>query len=240
MTKLPILPALVLAVALSACSTESPKTDSAAELTAVLDNPLNVTLTWRTTDPHAAGRAVEFATEPNGEYTTLQYAPIEQTTYRHPDLIPDTNFHYRARTYSGPTSESREITLPPGELDNETQATDHEWITPKTVPGAVADVSSLRAGGGAPTDLQATVMHANGIRFTWTDHATDEDGYLLEVKAATATTFTPAAVLDPNTNSTGLITLPDEKTATYRVRAFHWTGTSNTAHVKTGPDPDTR
>ena len=240
MTKLPILPALVLAVALSACSTESPKTDSAAELTAVLDNPLNVTLTWRTTDLHAAGRAVEFATEPNGEYTTLQYAPIEQTTYRHPDLIPDTNFHYRVRTYSGPTSESREITLPPGELDDETQATDHEWITPKTVPGAVADVSSLRAGGGAPTDLQATIMHANGIRFTWTDHATDEDGYLLEVKAATATTFTPAAVFDPNTNSTGLITLPDEKTATYRVRAFLWTGTSNTAHVKTGPDPDTR
>jgi hypothetical protein len=183
---------------------------------------------------------VEFATDPNGEYTTLQYAPVEQTTYKHPDLIPDTNFYYRVRTYSGPASDPREITLPPGELDDETQATDHEWITPKTLPGTVADASSLRAGGGAPTDFLATIVHANGIGFTWTDHATDEDGYLLEVKAATATTFTPAAVLDPNTNSTGLITLPDEKTATYRVRAFHWAATSNVAHVKTGPDPDAR
>ncbi|MCS7479334.1 fibronectin type III domain-containing protein [Umezawaea endophytica] len=234
MTKLPILSALVLAAALTACS----RTDSPAELTAVLDSPFNATLTWTTTDARAAGRAVEFATEPGGEYTTLQYTPVERTTYRHPDLIPDTNFHYRVRTYSGPTSESREITLPPGELDDATQAEDHGWITPKTVPGTVADVSALRAGGGAPTDLQATVEHANGIRFTWTDHATDEDGYLLEVKAAGATTFTPAAVLDPNTNSAGLITLPDEKTAAYRVRAFFWGGTSNVAHVKTGPDPD--
>ncbi len=237
MTKLPLLPALVLATALAACSTE---TDSPAELTAVLDSPLDATLTWLSTDPKSAGRAVEFATEPNGEYTTLQYAPIEQTTYRHPDLIPETNFYYRVRTYSGPTAEPREITLPPGELDDETQGADHEWITPKTVPGTAVDTTPLRTGGGAPTDFQATVVHANGVRFTWTDHATDEDGYLIEVKAAGATTFTPAAVLDPNINSAGLITLPDEKTAAYRVRAFQWGTTSNTAHVKTGPDPDTR
>jgi hypothetical protein len=83
-------------------------------------------------------------------------------------------------------------------------------------------------------------VHANGIRFTWTDHATDEDGHLLEVRPAGATTFTPAAVLDPDVNSTGLITLPEEKSATYRVRAFHWGGTSNVAHVKSGPDPDDR
>jgi hypothetical protein len=239
-TEFPVLSALALAAALAACSTEAPETNSAAELTAVLDSPLNATLTWRTADPAAAGRVVEFATEPNGEYTVLQYAPVERNTYRHPDLIPDTNFHYRLRTYSGPTSESEEITLPPGELDDETQAADHGWITPKTVPGTVADLSALRAGGGAPTDFRATVVHANGIGFTWTDHATDEDGYLLEVRAAAAPTFTPAAVLDANTNSTGLITLPDEKTAEYRVRAFRWTGTSNVAHIRTGPDPDAR
>lgn len=233
MTKLPLL---ILAAALTACSAESPKTNSADVLTAILDSPLNATLTWRSTDPNAAGKAVEFATEPNGEYTTLQYAPLERTTYRHPDLIPDTNFYYRVRTYSGPTSEEREITLPPGELDDATQGADHEWITPKTVPGP----PPLRAAGGAPTDFQATVVHANGIRFTWTDHATDEDGHLLEVRPAGATTFTPAAVLDPDVNSTGLITLPEEKSATYRVRAFHWGDTSNVAHVKSGPDPDDR
>jgi hypothetical protein len=222
-TKLLLLPALLL---LAACST-----GSAESLTATLDSPLNATLTWRTTDPNAAGRVVEFATEPNGEYTTLQFAPLEQTTFRHPDLIPETNFYYRVRAYSGPTSEQREITLPPGELDDATQATDHEWLTPKTLP----DPAPVRTAGGAPTDFQATVMHANGIKFTWTDHATDEDGYLLEVRRAGVTTFTPAAVLDQDITSTGLITLPEEKTATYRVRAFRWGETSNVAHVRTGP-----
>jgi hypothetical protein len=235
-SKLPPLPALILAAALAACSTESPETDSANALAATLDSPLNATLTWRSTDPNAAGQAVEFATELNGEYTTLQYAPLEQTTFRHPDLIPETNFYYRVRTYSGPTSEEREITLPPGELDDATQGADHEWITPKTVPGATRATTSL----GAPTDFQATVVHANGIKFTWTDRATDEDGYLLEVRAAGATAFTPAAVLDPDVNSAGLITLPQEKSATYRVRAFRWGDTSNVAHVKSGPDPDDR
>lgn len=225
MTKL-----LILLILATACSAESP--NSADDLTATLDSPLNATLTWRQADSKAAGRAVEFATEPNGEYTTLQYAPLGQTTFRHPDLIPDTNFYYRVRTYSGPTSEQREITLPPGELDDATQATDHEWITPKTVPGPTPTTASL----GAPTDFQATVMHANGIRFTWTDHARDEDGYLLEARPAGATAFTPAAVLDPDVNSTGLITLPEEKSATYRVRAFRWGDTSNVAHVRSGPD----
>ena len=225
---------LLLAVLLSACTA---KTDSATELTVTLDTPLNATISWHDTTPNTAGHAVEFATDPNGEYTTLQFAPVEQTAYQHPDLIPDTTFYYRVRPYSGPTTEAREITLPPGELDDATQATDHGWMVPTTVPGSTT-TESLRAGGGTPTDFHATIMHANGIRFTWTDHANDEDGYLLEVKAVNTTTFTPVAVMDPNINSTGLITLPTEKTATYRVRAFYWGKTSNTAHVKSGPDPD--
>lgn len=49
----------------------------------------------------------------------------------------------------------------------------------------------------------------------------------------------PAAVLDPDVTSTGLITLPEEKTATCRVRAFHWGETSNVAHLKSGPIPST-
>ncbi|MET1071726.1 MAG: fibronectin type III domain-containing protein [Umezawaea sp.] len=238
MTKLRILPVLLSACALVACSTGA---DSAAEVTAILDSPLDATVTWHENDPGAAGHAVEFATEPGGEFTTLEFAPSSRDSYRHPDLIPDTTFSYRVRTYFGPTTENRGITLPPGELDDATQATDHQWMVPTTVPGPAVPTASIRTSAdGAPTDFRATVVHANGIRFTWTDRASDEDGFLLEVKASGAADYKAAVVLEPNVNSAGLITLPEEKSATYRVRAFYWGPTSNVATVKSGPDPDAR
>jgi hypothetical protein len=107
--------------------------------------------------------------------------------------------------------------------------------------GAVS-VASIRAGAaptqaGAPTGLQATVMHANGIRFVWTDHASDEEGFLLEVNPAGQADYAVAAVLDRDINSYGLITLPGEKKATYRVRAFYYGAPSNIVHLKTGHEP---
>ena len=80
-------------------------------------------------------------------------------------------------------------------------------------------------------------MNATGVQFTWTDHASDEDGYLLEVRPRPNPDFTVAAVLDPDINSTGLTTLPDEKTASFRIRAFYYGTPSNTAHQTTGPEP---
>ncbi|HEX6345303.1 hypothetical protein [Umezawaea sp.] len=134
----------------------------------------------------------------------------------------------------------RKIALPPGELDDGTQAEDHAWVTPRTVPGVVDGVSSVRAGGGVPGDFRGTVVHANGILFTWVDRADDEDGYLIEVKAEGASVFTPAAVLQAGVNSAGLITLPGEKVAEYRVRAFCWGEGSNVVRVRTGADVDSR
>jgi hypothetical protein len=228
--KLLILPVVLL---LASCAAEAPPAPP-AELTATLVSPLNITLNWRADDPAAAGRVVEFATEEGGQYTTLLFATPQQTTFTHPDLIPDTSFYYRVRTYFGPATEAQEITLPLGDLVEESG---QEWVTPKVVPGSTADTTSIRGSGGAPTDLRATVMHANGIKFTWTDHASDEDGYLIEVRRKGSTDFTAAMALDPDINSTGLITLPEEKQAEYRVRAFYYGKTTNLAHQKTGADP---
>ncbi|MFI9555097.1 hypothetical protein [Nonomuraea endophytica] len=54
----------------------------------------------------------------------------------------------------------------------------HDWLAPQTVRGA--------GPGAAPENLWATVKHANGIAFTWTDRAGDEEGHLLEVRAKDA------------------------------------------------------
>ena len=93
------------------------------------------------------------------------------------------------------------------------------------------------ATSGTPTDLSATIMNDNGVRLTWVDHARDEDGYLMEIKAAGADDFQVVQVMDPRVNSCGVATLPDEKQATYRVRAFYYGGPSTIASATTGDSP---
>ena len=79
------------------------------------------------------------------------------------------------------------------------------------------------------------VKHANGILFTWTDRASDEAGFLLEARSrGRAPGYEPVVVLDPDVNSTGLITLPTEKQASYRVRAFTYGERSNVVRLTTG------
>lgn len=235
--------------ALAGCSSAPPdkaakKPQRAAGLAATLDSPIDVTLRWRDDEPGAAGRTVEFATARAGPYTVLEFVPPGRTTYRHPDLMPETPFYYRLRPYFGPASAPVEVSLPPGEPSERELAGDQGWMTPRTVKGPKVrpvPLATGRAAGAntaaAPTDLRPTVKHATGIQFTWTDRATGEDGYLLEVRQAGSKGYRPVALLDPDINSFGLITLPEEKRASYRVRAFVYGAQSNVVHLTTGSDP---
>ena len=74
------------------------------------------------------------------------------------------------------------------------------------------------------------------MQFTWTDRASDEEGYLLEVQAAGRSQYRVAAVIDTDMNAFGLMTLPEEKTAAFRIRAFYYGDPSNIADQKTSPD----
>lgn len=206
-------------------------------LTATRVSPVDATLRWRGKAPGAAGRIVEFATEPEGPWTILTYAPLGRTTYKHPDLIPKTHFYYRARPYYGPASRAVDVTLPKGTFTKAEQRQEHTWVPPRTIRRTGVRTSPVRRTAATPTELRATVMHANGIRFTWTDHAEGERGYLLEDRPLGSGSFRPVAVLDPDINSFGLITLPNEKRASYRVRPFTYGERSNIARLTTGERP---
>ncbi|MFE2182329.1 fibronectin type III domain-containing protein [Streptomyces sp. NPDC059455] len=219
----------------------APKASGEARTGTVLSvtqvSPVDAELSWRGKAPGAAGRIVEFATEPSGPWTVLTYAPLGQTTYRHPDLIPKTHFYYRVRPYYGPASRPVDVTLPKGAFTKAEQRQEHRWAPPRTIRRAGVRTSPVRRPSATPTDLRATVMHANGIRFTWTDHAEGERGYLLEDRPRGGGSFHPVAVLDPDINSFGLITLPNEKRASYRVRPFTYGERSNIARMTTGERP---
>ncbi len=77
------------------------------------------------------------------------------------------------------------------------------------------------------------MKHANGIMFTWEDPPRDEEGFLLEVKPSGAADYRFGHAR-PGHHAFGMITLPDEKKATYRVRPFRFGDPSNLTHQTTG------
>jgi hypothetical protein len=239
------LSCLCLAAGLAACSAPAPlpavQPATAVSLAATLVSPIDITLRWSGSGADAAGHVVEFATEPDGVYTILQFVPRTQTQFTHPDLVPETAFYYRVRPYHGPVSSRVEVALPAPPAGEDLEKDDGAWAQPQSLRRGASAGHAIRAASpppeAAPTDLKASIVNSTGVRFTWTDRASDEDGYLLEVQAEGQPEFSVAAVLDPDIDSFGLVTLPSEKRAAFRVRAFYFGKPSNLAHEKTGAEP---
>lgn len=244
--RLPLLTALVLVAGLTACSSAEPEEPaapaSAIQLTAIQTSPLDIQLGWKDGEAGFAGHTVEYATERNGQYTVLEFAQPTTATYAHEQLMPETNFFYRVRSYVGPASKSIEVNLPQGP-GSENQPDDQQWANPKTVPAGSVSAQAIRdaatAEAAAPTDLKATIMGVEGVQLTWTDHASDEEAYLIELKSDNSPDYRVAMTVDPNINSVGVVALPEERKASFRVRPIYYRTMSNVAHKVTGKDRST-
>lgn len=175
----------------------------------------DVTLTW---EGHAADVVVEYATEPDGRYTVLGFVPAAVAGYEHPDLMPATTFYYRVRPIEGPTSD---VATPVPATD---RVEGEDWLVPRSVP----DARAAPRPGGTPANLVAESVGPDAVRLTWTDNASDEQGYLVEHQVDG--TFEVAFVVDANINHTGLI---DEPAGAYRVRAYRFGETSNVVSERT-------
>ncbi|MGW3961673.1 fibronectin type III domain-containing protein [Amycolatopsis sp. NPDC005003] len=92
---MPVKPLAVVALLAASCSAAPPA------FTATLTSPTEVVLSW---PDDGAGHRVDYANDPAGPWTTLRFLPPHVTSYRHPDLIPETPFHYRVQPFTGPLS----------------------------------------------------------------------------------------------------------------------------------------
>ncbi|SFQ56756.1 fibronectin type III domain-containing protein [Amycolatopsis rubida] len=200
--------AALLTATLVGCATPSPP-PAAPAFTATLTSPTNVVLHWPA-DPAAAGYLLEYANAADGPWTALQYLPPGRTSYTHPDLIPETPFYYRIRSFAGPVS--------------------------PTVTAGRASRSGTAAQQSAPAGLAATPAPGQNLHFSWTDRSPDEAGFLLEIRRPGTPDFVPVEVTDPNATHCALSLLPGEQGSAFRLRALSYGPLSPVVERTTGKD----
>jgi hypothetical protein len=215
---------------------------STIHLTSTLVSPIDVVLEWKDASPVVATHTVEYATNPAGPYIILSFCPPAQTTYKHPNLMPQTTFYYRVRAIYGPTTNPIEVVLPNALSDAEyadryAKPEDYSWTAPKTLPDpAPIEKKSVRdaATAAAPTDLKATFVPTtvSGFQFTWTNHSSDEEGFFLETKDQGHPDFAICAKIDPKINAFGWGFHPPQRKASFRIRAYYF-GTPSNLESKT-------
>lgn len=201
--------AAVLTATLVGCGSPAPP-PAAPAFTATLTSPTDVVLHWPP-DPAAAGYLLEYANAADGPWTALQYLPPGQTTYTHPNLIPETPFYYRVRSFAGPVSAT-------------------------VTAGGASGTAAPTASKSAPADLTATPAADQSLHFAWTDRSTDEAGFLLEIRRPGAPDFTPVEVTDPNATQCALSLLPGEQGSAFRIRALSYGPLSPVVERTTGKD----
>ena len=206
------------------------------KLSARLVDPINIDLKWKDNSTAAAGYFVEYSPEANNEFIIIEALPPKTTHYRHPHLLPQTRFVYRVRPYFGPASNTAEIRTG---KEGPQQAPNPELL--KESPAAETEnQKSIRSvqtvAEAAPTDLTATLVPPAGVRLQWKNHASDADGYLLEIKPEWGSEFKVSAFLSSNATSLVTYNFPFDTKFIFRVRPFFYGQPSNLAEQTTGND----
>jgi len=227
------------AAGLTGCSTPQSNEKAFApptQLTTTLVDPIDIDLRWKDNATDAAGYFVEYSPEANNEFVIIAAQPPNATTYLHPHLLPRTRFVYRIVPFFGPASNTAEI------------KTGKKGAQQSPTPAEIADTNSPEAGikksirspatfaVAAPADLRATLIPPAGVKLDWIDHASDADGYLLEIKPEWSHYFKVSAVLPPHTTTLTSYGFPSDTKFTFRVRAFFYGQPSNLARQTTGED----
>lgn len=213
-------------------------------------SPIDIALEWHDPATDVAGHILEYTNHPaTEEYVPLGFFPPNHTKFIHPRLIPETTFYYRVRPYYGPVSNPVEVSLPEELTAEEYSAAyarpeDYQWAPPATLPESSSiSKTSIRntatSADAAPSNLQAELATntVSGFKLTWTDRATDEQGFLLETQRAGSSEFLVCALVEPNINSFGWAFEPPEKNGFFRIRAYYYGEPSNVVMLLTGQDP---
>ena len=230
---------VVLALLLGGCTQTPPPAEHAPtfepprDLRASLVNGQHVDLKWTHTATAPGGVFIEFKIREDENFTMLEAAWPGMSTYRHPDVAPDTRFIYRVRSFFGRPSDPVSIQSgKKGEADKD-QAEGPFDGSGEAPSSPSSTQQKAFAPEMTPTDVTARLSSGTGVELHWRDRATGEDGYLVEMLEGPATQYRIVALLPPDTTSFRKTALPEQTRCTFRIRAYFYGASSNLAEVLT-------
>ena len=182
----------------SATTTSGPP-NAPGNLRAAAFNNIQINLEWHDNSSDETNFTIELATSSGGTYTEIGTNAADDTTISVNGLVPNTIYYFRvyAANANGNSGYSN-----------------------------VASDTTLPDLPNAPSSLAATAITANRIDITWQDNSNDEQGFKIERKLTSSSTFNQIAVLGPGVTSYSSTGLTANTSYSFRVRAYNVTGNS--------------
>jgi predicted phage tail protein len=180
--------------------------------TAVSSSQIN--LTWTDSDSTEQGFKIERCSG-TGCFDFAQIATVgaNVTGYSNTGLTASTSYSYRVRAYNAAGDSGYSNT-------------------------ASAVTQAAPALPAAPTSLVATAVSRSQINLTWTDNATNEDGFRIErCKGSTCTNFALIATVGANVTSYSNTGLSSNTSYRYRVRSYNASGNSGYSNIAAATTP---
>jgi transcriptional regulator CtsR len=190
----------------SAYSNEASATIAQATPTAPTNLTVNavtsdqIVISWIDNSTSETGFKIERKTGAGGTYAQLATVGANATSYSDSGLTENTTYYYRVKAYNAGGDSS---------CSNEAGTT-----TIITLPAA-------------PTNLTAFVVSPSQINLSWTDNATNEQGFKIERKTGAGGTYSQIAMVGANVTTYSDTGLTVNTTYYYRVKANNTAGDSS-------------
>lgn len=185
-----------------------------SNLTATVLSDTEIQLSWTDNADNEDGVRIERSSD-GVSFTEIATLSADSTSYGDAGLSAETQYYYRVSAFNGG-----------GDSDFSNDA----WATTDPAP---------LTPPAAPSNLAASTVSEDSISLSWTDNASDEDGYRLE-RSLNGVDWTLAAALSAGASSHVDTGLSAETTYDYRVIATNGAMSSEASNVvsaTTDPEP---
>jgi hypothetical protein len=176
-------------------------------LVATTASSSSIDLTWADGSTNETGFKIERSTD-GTNFAEIATVPQNITAYQAGGLSASTQYFFRVRAFNAAGNSG---------YTNIANATTSAAPTPTP---------------NAPSGLSAVTISASQINLSWTDNASNEDGFRIErCTNQNCTSFAQVASVGPNVSSFANTGLGKNTTYRYRVRAYNVTGNSGYSNI---------